>query len=176
MEREKSSPSALPAPDPEIEGLPDSSPSSVSAGLAPVAPSAWQSHPCCQTNPCATLLDLRSLSLSSSACTQSNTTAAWCWCPQSPCFPLLLSPGEQVQQHRPRSPRGTRGSQHHATLRRKRPHTVRITFFFPHCHKLQPHTGAGHGLASPSLGPWACTARVSWLRPQRAGPSPAAKG
>lgn len=145
-------------------------PSSVAAGLAPAAPSsARQSHPCSQANPCATLPELGT-SAAPAVPAHSMVLVA-----TEPMLPLFLPLREQAQQHPPHSPGGTRASQHHATLGRKRPRTVRITFFPPSAtsRSLTPELGTP---GSPSLGPWARRARVSWRRLQRAGPSPAAKG
>lgn len=109
METEKSSPSALPSPDPETVGLPDSSPCSKQCQqdlLLWDHPMPGRAIPVVRPSVCATLLDLRNLILSSSACAESNTITVWCWWPQSPRFPLFLSLGEQVQHHPPCSPSG----------------------------------------------------------------------
>lgn len=131
METEKSSPSALPSPDPETVGLPGSSPCSQQCVS--------------RTCSCRTIFCLAEPSLlpDQSVCHAAGPEEPQ---PLQQCLhtakhhlsmvlvateamlPLFLSLGEQVQQHPPRSPWGTRASQHHETPGRKRPHTVRIIF------------------------------------------------
>lgn len=125
--------------------------------------SAWQSHPCCQAK-----------CVCHTAGPEEPHPLQQCLCRAhaSPCSFLLES---KCSTTLPAVPQGTRASQHHATLGRKRPHTVRITFSPPLPQAAASHwSWAWPGL--PLTGALGLQSSGFLAKAAESGPQPCSKG